>query len=475
MIETVCGRESEIYREVSTRVVDAALEGIIAYQRRTLDSCGVLPWLTHLTTLAATPEVRRRLEDTADILHGNAIAEKLPSLVEGSDGGGGEQEEFEAAYRLLVEEFVPGVDRLDLGQRARADYLANVRRALRELAHAACYQLEHFDLAARALATAAQISEGPERDSLQHERDQLLREIVRRKAKEMAAEHARASSIADVSEDISRDLLTESVDAAGAAEPADLDSDGGVGEDGTLAQEAGSAADPSNTAQGTETDGLQSDASPVQSELDLWEETGRDPDAAPINVLQMEVAGYTIDLSPDCLRFGGLAMAPADITGVRYGVVEVAAGQQVFRCHRIAWCTAVEVISLDESNVFAPDNPDAAALYRAVLDTLNVLLIPGLIGRLVDLVQRGGAVPLGNALLRSDGLIFHGPRFNWPSNKAVPYSELSHAFADGEFIVFRPGRETDAVRFASSTVWNAVIAGHVIDALANGYLPHQYL
>jgi hypothetical protein len=135
----------------------------------------------------------------------------------------------------------------------------------------------------------------------------------------------------------------------------------------------------------------------------------------------------------------------------------------------------VEVISLDESNVFAPDNPDAAALYRAVLDTLNVLLIPGLIGRLVDLVQRGGAVPLGNALLRSDGLIFHGPRFNWPSNKAVPYSELSHAFADGEFIVFRPGRETDAVRFASSTVWNAVIAGHVIDALANGYLPHQYL
>lgn len=406
IIETICGRDAEVYREVSTRVVDAALEGIIAYQRRTLDSCGVLPWLTHLTTLVATPEVRRRLEDTADILHGNAIAEKLPPFDEAAGAPGREAAEFEAAYRLLLEEFVPGADRLQLGPRARADYLANVRRALRELAHAACYQLENFDLAARALATAAEVSEGAERAALSREREQLLLEIVRRKARELAAEHARAA-----------------------------------------AEAAAIAVTPAN---------------PVQSELALWSESvaAAEP-AAPGPRLHLEAAGHRLEIEPTRLTFDGVTLAPDEITGVRYGVVGTA------RHHRIAWSTADTVVLLDETNLFGATGGDAAALYAQILDALYHTVVPGLIARLVGWVQRGDAVALGPAWLRRDGLVFSGRSFHWPIDTAVPYSRVVHALEGDEFVV-RPSPESgDSERFPMAEIWNAAIAGHVIDALAS--------
>ena len=452
VIEAICGRDSEVYREVSTRVVDAALEGIIAYQRRTLDSCGVLPWLTHLTTLAATPEVRRRLEETADILHGNAIVEKLPPADPNADPALAEAAEFEAAYRLLLEEFVPGADRLNLGPRARADYMANVRRALRELAHAACYQLENFDLAARALATAADISDGAERAALHREREQLLLEIVRRKAREMAAEHATAAAEAAA---LAEAVVPTENETPVASEP------------------------PVNT----------KEPAPQQSELPLWTESvpagaegnlatpepvaesaaaGTPLSAFGSNQLHLEVGGHVLDLDPTRLVFNGVNIAPDDITGLRYGVV--AAGEEGpagGRWHRIAWCSAETVVTLDETNLFGPAAPDPARLYNLILETLYGLVVPGLIVRLVDWVRHGETVPLGAAWLRPDGLVFSGRTFHWPTGAAVPYSQLAYALDDGEFVVLRAENEDDTERFALAEVWNAAIAGHVIDALAS--------
>ena len=399
VIETICGRDSEVYREVSTRVVDAALEGIIAYQRRTLDSCGVLPWLTHLTTLVATPEVRRRLEETADILHGNAIVEKLPPADPAADAAANEAAEFEGAYRLLQEEFVPGVDRLDLGPRARADYLANVRRALRELAHAACYQLEHFDLAARALATAAEISDGAERAALQQEREQLLLEIVRRKARGLAAERARAAE--------DEVPLAE----APAAEP-----DAATGTAVTPPNED-TPADPPAEPTGAGADGAAEDAKAatakgrmLQSELPLWSETAAEPEvalagaaspeaapeAAPTapagpavlrafggNQAHFEVAGHVLDLNPVRLAFDGAALMPEDVIGLRYGVADMVTEQGLQRWHRISWCSADRVVTLDETNLLQPASGQPVRLYNLILETLYGVVVPGLLVRLV--------------------------------------------------------------------------------------------
>jgi hypothetical protein len=487
VIETICGRESDIYREVSTRVVDAALEGIIAYQRRTLDSCGVLPWLTHLTTLAATPEVRRRLEETADILHGNAIVEKLPPVDPTADPAVAEAAEFEAAYRLLLEEFVPGADRLDLGARARADYLANVRRALRELAHAACYQLENFDLAARALATAAEISEGAERAALSREREQLLLEIVRRKAREFAAEHAQAA--AEVA------ALAESVPTHAEPPPAlpplvpipePQPEDGTKQEAPAPVENTASASPVSENAAA----GRARKKKPVQSELPLWNEAaasgssaavgaaepgqGRaEPEGQPLRAfggsqLHLEFGGHVLDIDPARLVFDGVVIAPDEITGMRYGIVESEGAQGPQFCQRIAWCSAETVVTLDETNFFGAGCEEPTHAYDLVLEALYGVVVPGLIARLVDWVQRGETVPLGPAQLRRDGLVFSERNFNWPSESAVPYSEIAHALDDGEFVVLRAGDVGDSERFALAEVWNAAIAGHVIDALANG-------
>jgi len=499
VIETICGRDSEVYREVSTRVVDAALEGIIAYQRRTLDSCGVLPWLTHLTTLVATPEVRRRLEETADILHGNAIVEKLPPVDPNADPAVAEAAEFEAAYRLLVEEFVPGASRLELGPRAKADYLANVRRALRELAHAACYQLENFDLAARALATAAEISDGAERAALHQEREQLLLEIVRRKAREMAAAHARAAAeAAAMAEAIADASAASEVPPAGAPSSLTPESPATpaaapVSPDAQLQDTSPPApVDAAAAAAQVEDPPARTPAGKrrkhVQGELPLWTATsggvgtpqvpgGGEGTAAtegtPLHAfgsdqVHFEVGGHVLDIDPTRLTFDGVTLAPDELTGLRYGVVEPPAAQGGQRCYRIAWCNSETVVTLDETNLLGPAAGDPARLYSLILETLYGVAVPGLIVRLVDWARQGGAVPLGLAQLRRDGLVFSGRSFNWPSDEAVPYSQLAHALEGGDFVVLKAGEATISERFPLAEVWNAAIAGHVIDALVTG-------
>jgi hypothetical protein len=499
VIETICGRDSEVYREVSTRVVDAALEGIIAYQRRTLDSCGVLPWLTHLTTLVATPEVRRRLEETADILHGNAIVEKLPPVDPNADPAVAEAAEFEAAYRLLVEEFVPGASRLELGPRAKADYLANVRRALRELAHAACYQLENFDLAARALATAAEISDGAERAALHQEREQLLLEIVRRKAREMAAEHARAAvEAAAMADQIAAASAHEGASPIGVspAQPpappaAQSDAASAAGVEPSNTQPP-APADAAPTAAQAEDTTSRSTAGKrrkhVQDELPLWTATSGGAvaqqtsglaegaaadEGTPLHAfggdqVHFEVGGHVLDIDPTRLSFDGVTLSPDELTGLRYGVADAPAAQGGARCYRIAWCNSETVVSLDETNLLGPAAGDPARLYNLILETLYGTAVPGLIARLVGWALQGGVVPLGSAQLRRDGLVFSGRSFNWPSNEAVPYSQLAHALEGGDFVVLKAGEASVTERFPLAEVWNAAIAGHVIDALVTG-------
>jgi hypothetical protein len=624
LIETVCGRESEVYREVSTRVVDAALEGVISYQRSTLDSCGVLPWLTHLTTLAASPEVRRRLEDTADILHSNAISEKLPPVDPNEDPAATELAEFEAGYLLLLEEFVPGAVRLNLGERARAEYMTNVRRALRELAHAACYQLEHFDLAARALASAADISEGAEHEALLAERELLLVEIGRRKACRQVAEDARAASegepvsdtvaseappaepetvpgleamefvpepeleseLPSVSEaelaagqvsDPTTDQTDSSEPQAAADEPAaELEVAEGVrqpvseleaepapapepepaAEQPWMQPEAGapaaepeqapalelgdqppSADEPANLAEAPESPfpgdapdpgvadlpgvaAAHSEAAPmvlgnqVQSELPLWQDEPAQPaepeaaalaaapgtpeapidgeTGAPVSSeavlgvpepaslrawgsdqMRYEHNGHLVEINPTRLVFDTCTLLPEEITGLRYGVVDVDTPEGVVRAHRIDWCDSGTVVTLDETNLFAGDAEMAGRHYNLILEVIYGVAVPGLIVRMVEWVQRGESVPLDAARLRGEGFAFSGRTFHWPSEATVPYSQLLHTLDGGDLVVTRSGEETQTERYPLNEVWNAAIVGHVIDALANSTPTNQ--
>ena len=152
---------------------------------------------------------------------------------------------------------------------------------------------------------------------------------------------------------------------------------------------------------------------------------------------------------------------------VAAGPLQNPTGRAGARWPRIAWCSADTVVTLDETNLLGPAVPDPARLYNLILETLYGVVVPGLIVRLVDWIRRGEAVPLGPALLRPEGLVFSGRTFHWPSGAAVPYSQLTHALDDGEFVVLWTGDENDTERFALAEVWNAAIAGHVIDALAS--------
>jgi hypothetical protein len=189
LIEILCGRTAEYYREVSQSVADTILNGLVAYQRHTGDDCGCLPVLIYLLGMEATPELKLRLADTYRIVHSNALSGQRRDVPEkrlGPAAAEPELSDYEKDYRVIEEHVVTGLPRLGLGKTSRAAFAARVAAMLKDLAFAAYRENDNFALAEQALATALALpcSEAAH-VALENDRAQLQRELATRKEKEL--------------------------------------------------------------------------------------------------------------------------------------------------------------------------------------------------------------------------------------------------------------------------------------------------
>lgn len=190
LIEMLCGRTTEFYHEVSHGVADAALGCIVAYQRQTADDCGCLPVLLYLLGMETTPELKRRLADTFEVVHRNALSGEHHSVEAALPAPAPDAaSDFDRSYRLLAAEVIPGMEKFGLGGVARQEYASRIAGMLQQLAIKACNEAGNLALARNAFATALELPCSPEvRAGLEKARAELQRDFAAQEEEGLRAE-----------------------------------------------------------------------------------------------------------------------------------------------------------------------------------------------------------------------------------------------------------------------------------------------
>lgn len=172
--------------------------------------------------------------------------------------------------------------------------------------------------------------------------------------------------------------------------------------------------------------------------------------------LWLERAGHVLAINAEGVSFDDQRLALTEITGLRHG--RAASGETV-----VAWSSEEQVFVLDSASFFSGDT--AADDYAASVASLEYFLVPELAARLLAAIRNQATILIGETSLSRSGLGFPEPGSDGTEN-AVPYSRLEHRVADGFFTVSDVENPVKIHRHALSDVWNAVVAGSVIDALA---------
>jgi len=172
-------------RTLTNRVVETAVTGVTEHRRRTRAHSAVLPWLVHLETLPAAPDVAGRVAAARNATLADVLTTRLSTAQETDPA-----ERMETGLRVISEVLVPAADRVDWWEApTREAYRVQVGVLLRELAHDAFEMLDDFDLPARAFALAADVS-GPQlRAEIMQERRKLWRQFMGRHKDGMRLEH----------------------------------------------------------------------------------------------------------------------------------------------------------------------------------------------------------------------------------------------------------------------------------------------
>jgi len=189
LIELLCGRTADYYIEISHGLVDTALDCVVGYQRETHNDVGCLPVLLRLLDLEASPELKARVAQTFDAVYQNTLSGGSRPPVSLRELEGGESPDDSRALQLIVDEILPGLDLLGLGDASKQLCLVRVASLLKALALDAGLERDNIGLAMRAFAVALALPVGNElRESLESDQAQLQRNFVERKEKELQVE-----------------------------------------------------------------------------------------------------------------------------------------------------------------------------------------------------------------------------------------------------------------------------------------------
>jgi len=187
LIELLCGRTADYYVEVSHGLVDTALDCVVAYQRETYDDFGCLPVLLRLLDMEASPELRARVTQTFEAVYKNALSGGSRPPIEVGEGVAAP--DGTRAFQLIVNEILPGLDRLGLRGASQQSYTARAATLLKDLAVEAGLVRDDLGLAMRAFEAALSLPVADElRESIESDKAHLQRDYAERKDKELQVE-----------------------------------------------------------------------------------------------------------------------------------------------------------------------------------------------------------------------------------------------------------------------------------------------
>ena len=186
MIALLCGRSTDFFVEVSDGLADAALDGVVDYQRRTQDDRACLPLLVHLLDFEMLPELRSRVQETFDAVYRNALAREKTPTADGPEGAGQPGAEDLRAFQLITGHLIPAVDNPQWDDVTRQTYAARVAKLLKNLAVPAAIERDDLDLALRFFETALSLPLQEEvRAAMENDRAQLQHDVETRREKEL--------------------------------------------------------------------------------------------------------------------------------------------------------------------------------------------------------------------------------------------------------------------------------------------------
>jgi hypothetical protein len=188
LIELLCGRTADYYVEVSHGLVDTALDCVVGYQRETHDNFGCLSVLLRLLDMEASPELKGRVTQTFGAVYENALSGTRPPF-HAYDSGSAAAADGARAFQLILDEILPGLERLGLGDASKQAYAARAALLLKDLAIEAGLEREDLELAMRAFEAALSLPVGDKlRESIESDRAHLQRDYAERKEKELQVE-----------------------------------------------------------------------------------------------------------------------------------------------------------------------------------------------------------------------------------------------------------------------------------------------
>jgi hypothetical protein len=365
LIEVLCGRTAEFSREVSQGVADAVLGCVVAYQRQTADDSGCLPALLYLLGMETTPELKRRLTDTFDVIYRNALSGEHHTVEEGRPAPD-KPSYFERSYRLLTAKVIPGIRKIGLGRVARQECDARIARMLQQLAIKACNEASNIALATTAFDTALRLPCTPEvHADLEKARGQLLQ--------------------------------------------------------GSNARE----------------------------------ETG----------LQLEVGGNRLVINSRGVCLNGTWTTPAEIAGLRHGLETRAEREATVTTYVLAWRKiSGEIFVLNSTNLFPPGGAAAQNFVR-VLEGFNSFMVPGLVNRLVQAIEAGEEVFLGETPLKPEGMMLGSPADAWRRDELVLYTVLETKIEGGQLTLSSKNNPWRWETHDITQTWNAAVITPLIKAL----------
>jgi hypothetical protein len=180
--------------------------------------------------------------------------------------------------------------------------------------------------------------------------------------------------------------------------------------------------------------------------------------------LVLETNGATFKIDARGIALNDEWTSPADVTGLRHGVMEEAVDDGVVTRHVVVWNSASGEFSLDPAQFSADGN--GAGEYQQIIEALHFFLAPALAERLAGAVKRGETVMLGDSPMNADGVLLDASRIFWKRAQLVPYSQLQHVLSGQTLTLSSLENPKLSQSYDIARTWNAVIIGRVIDDLA---------
>jgi len=190
LIELLCGRTADYCGEISHGLVDTTLDCVVGYQRETHDDFGCLPVLLRLLDMEASPELKSRVTQTFEAVCKNALAGgSRPPMDVGAVADENALDDARA-FQLIVDEILPGLDRLGLGEISKQAYAARAATLLKNLAIEAAMERDDLGLAMQAFEAALSLPVGDQlHETLESDQAGLQRDYAERKERELQIEN----------------------------------------------------------------------------------------------------------------------------------------------------------------------------------------------------------------------------------------------------------------------------------------------